>query len=137
MLAQDALDQFQARYERRTVQHGARWIWVKIGFVTLPIPNPGHLRAHDLHHAMLEAAPTLEGEAHVGVFELRSGCPTLLIGFLCAGAVLLGLFQRPRAVMRWWRAYRGCRNFYRHPELDRILTLELEQVRSMALRTGS
>lgn len=131
MLARQALAAFQATYARRTVSHDARWISVKLGWLTLPVPNPGHLPEHDLHHALLGAPPTLEGEAHVGVFELRSGCATWLIWFLCAGSVLIGLFRRPRAVLGWWRAYRGCTSLYDHPEFDRIVEMDVDAVRAL------
>lgn len=129
MLAREALAAFRAAYGRRTASIDARWIWVKLGFLRIPVPNPGHLLAHDLHHTILGAPPTLAGEAQVGVFELRSGCANALVWFLCAGSVLIGLFQRPRSVLRWWRAYRGCRTLYRHPEIERMLDLDVEVLR--------
>ena len=129
MLAREALAAFQARYTRRNARPSARWIWVRIGPLKVPVPNPGKLVPHDLHHVLLEAPPTLEGEAHVGVFELRSGCATWLIWFLCAGSVLIGLVQRPRAVVRWWRMYRGCRSLYDHPELERLVGLDVDDLR--------
>lgn len=131
MLAREALAAFQATYARRTVSHDARWISVRLGWLTIPVPNPGHLPEHDLHHALLEAPPTLEGEAHVGVFELRSGCATWLIGFLCAGSVLIGLLRSPRSVLRWWRAYRGCTSLYDHPEFERLLDRDADDVRAI------
>lgn len=130
MLARDALAAFRARYARRTASQDGNFS-VEIGPLTVPVPNPDHLHEHDLHHVLLGAAPTLEGETHVSVFELRTGCATWLIWFLCVGAVLIGLVQRPRSVWRWWRAYRGCKSLYGHPEFDRLLDLDVDDVRAM------
>jgi hypothetical protein len=54
--------------------------------------------------------PTFWGEVEISMFELRSGSPSPLITFLCAGAVLLGTILAPRRVLMWWRTYAGARN---------------------------
>ena len=132
MLASDALAAFRQRHYGGTTATDAKILRVKIGVVTLWLPNPGHLVAHDLHHVLLEAAPDLRGEAQVGVFELRTGTPTVYIWLLCAAAVLLGLFLCPREVRRWWRGYRGKHTLYRHPHLDALLESDLERARDLA-----
>lgn len=87
-------------------------LWVPIGVVRVPVPNPKRLPAHDLHHLLLGADTDLWGEIQVSTFELRTGPPTAFILALCVAAVAAGLLLAPRLTLRAWRRAAGCRNAY-------------------------
>jgi hypothetical protein len=123
----DALASFQSG--AGTVKADARFIWVHLGPLRIPVPNPGHLTAHDLHHVALGAPPNVTGEIQVGVFELRSGCANWLIFILDLAALLVGLVSRPRDVLRWWRSYASCRSLYGREDLPTVMQWDLEALR--------
>jgi hypothetical protein len=128
VLVRDALAQFHAG--RETVSADARFIWVSLGWLRLPVPNPGHLTAHDLHHVALGAAPDVAGEVQVGVFELRTGCANWLIFLLDVAALLVGLLSRPRQVLHWWRRYAGCGSLYGRSDLTSLLRWDVDALRA-------
>lgn len=130
MLVRDALAAFVAGFN--TVTPDAPIIWVHLGWLRVPVPNPGHLEAHDLHHIVLGAGPDVAGEVQVGVFELRTGCATWSIFFLDLLALIVGLLWRPRDVLRWWKQYAGWRTLYRRPDLKAMLDWELAELRAFA-----
>jgi hypothetical protein len=78
----------------------------------LPVPHPGRIDEHDLHHVILGVDSDLAGEAAVSAFEMRTGPPTLGIALLCVGAIALGLIVAPRRTGAAWRRAAGCRNCY-------------------------
>jgi hypothetical protein len=131
MLVSDALLRFQSG--AGTVTADARFIWVHLGPLRIPVPNPGHLTAHDLHHVALGAAPDVTGEIQVGIFELRSGCANWLILVLDVAALLVGLVTRPCDVFRWWRSYACCRSLYGREDLTSVLQWDLEALRAELL----
>ncbi len=104
---------------------------VRLGPIELPFPNPGYLPFHDLHHVAIDAPPSFWGEVEVSVLELRSGTPTLLIGFLCVSAIALGALLAPRRVWRMWRRYAGCDNVYRGYDYTELLALDLGALRRL------
>lgn len=95
-----------------TGRRGARVLWLKLGPIPIPVPNPGQLHWHDLHHVALGCDSTLAGEAEVSAFELRTRPRNKLVWWLCVGSVCVGLLVAPRSVLRGWRHARGCRNLY-------------------------
>ncbi len=68
---------------------------------------------HDLHHVATGYGTDYVGEAEIGAWELRGGCPTLILWALNGAAVLIGLFLAPRRVVRAWRRAKGQRTLYR------------------------
>src|SRR5690349_8355026 len=76
---------------------------VSVGPLVLTFPNPGRLRYHDLHHVVSGYRTGLVGEAEVSIYELRGGCPTKLILFLCLGSIGIGTLLSPRRVVKAWR----------------------------------
>jgi hypothetical protein len=135
VLVRDALARFHTG--RETVSADARFIWVTLGWLRLPVPNPGHLTAHDLHHVALGADPDVVGEIQVGVFELRTGCANWLIFLLDAAALFVGVLSRPRDVLRWWRRYATCRSLYGRADLQSLLLWDLEVLRAHLGAEGS
>jgi len=66
MLTSDALRIFKDQYESDTAAEKDAVFRVKLGPLTLGFPNPGGLKAHDLHHVVLGATPTFWGEVWLG-----------------------------------------------------------------------
>ena len=99
----------------RIPTRGQRLFWVSFGPFRVPVPHPGQLHWHDLHHVALGYAPDLIGEMEVSAFELRTGPANMVVLFLCVAAVLLGAFIAPRRTLRAFRAAAGCRSLYRCP----------------------
>lgn len=90
-----------------------RVFWVTVGPLRIPVPHPGALHWHDLHHVALGVGPDLVGEIEVSAFELRTGAANAILLFLCIAAVLLGVFVAPRRTLAAFRRARGSRNLYR------------------------
>lgn len=88
---------------------------VSVGKFVLNFPNPGKLPYHDLHHVVSGFGTGLVGEAEVSIYELRGGCPTNLILFLCLGSIAIGLVLSPARVVRAWKTVKGTRTLYASP----------------------
>ncbi len=92
-----------------------RWFqlfWVRLGPVPIPLPHPGQLHWHDLHHMVLGYEADLTGEMEISAFELRTVPRTLMVWALCVAGVALGLVCAPRRVIAAWRRGAGARNLY-------------------------
>ncbi len=85
---------------------------VSVGPIVLDFPNPGKLPYHDLHHVVSGYGTGLIGEAEVSAYEMRGGCPTAMILFLCLGSIVIGTVLSPRRVLRAWRDARGTATLY-------------------------
>lgn len=89
-----------------------RLFWVKLGPISVPVPHPGQLHWHDLHHLVLGYRTDLVGEMEISAFELRTGPRTPMVWFLCVAGVLTGLLWAPRRIVAAWRRGAGQRNLY-------------------------
>ena len=82
----------------------------------ITLPNPPSRQAaiarHDLHHVLVGYGTDYAGEAEIGVWELRGGCPTAFLLFINGMALLAGIFVAPRRVWRAWRRARGSHTLY-------------------------
>jgi hypothetical protein len=87
-------------------------IWLPIGPIQVPFPNPGRLRQHDLHHLALGVRPTFKGEIVVSSLELWNRPPSWTITVLCLGAIGLGMLRWPIRTTRVLRRVRGMRVVY-------------------------
>ncbi len=94
---------------------GRRVFWLTVGPLRVPLPHPGQLHWHDLHHVALGYGSDLIGEMEVSAFELRTGPANAVVLFLCVSAVLLGALVAPRRTLEAFRSARGARNLYRCP----------------------
>lgn len=117
-----------------TAAYDARVFRVRVGPLTLPFPNPGLLPLHDLHHIVTGYETGLVGEAEISVFELRTGCRSPIVFFLCLGSIAIGLFLAPRRILRAWRRSRGTTGLY-HAKLDLEDLLEMD-VAALRARLG-
>jgi hypothetical protein len=105
----------QARGRGVGEEDRTRIFWVALGPLTLPVPHPGKLRWHDLHHVVLGYETDVIGEIEISAFELRTGVKSLMVLLLCLAGVALGLFVAPRRTLRAWREAKGRRNLYGLP----------------------
>jgi hypothetical protein len=112
MKVRDALAAWRQRQDQTATAHG-RWFWIALGPLRIPVPHPGQLHWHDLHHLALDYPSTLVGEIEVSAYELRTGPANLVIYALCVLAVSLGIVIAPRRTVRAFRRARGRRNLYR------------------------
>lgn len=112
----EALAQWREEHGRSASEEDqARVFWVALGSVMVPVPHPGQLRWHDLHHLVLGYEPDLIGEMEISAFELRTGVKTPMVLLLCLAGVALGLIVAPLRTVRAWRAARTRRNVYGIP----------------------
>lgn len=86
---------------------------IKLGFIKLRFANPGLLPFHDLHHVATGYEASFMGEAEISAFELRSGCGSPLIFFLCCGSILMAMFVSPVRLWRAWKKAGGARSLYK------------------------
>jgi hypothetical protein len=85
---------------------------VKVGPIAIPVPHPGQLAWHDLHHLVLGYRTDLTGEMEISAFELRTTPRTAVVFFLCVAGVVTGMLWAPRRTLAAWRRGRGARNLY-------------------------
>jgi hypothetical protein len=109
----EALDAFRARHRIDLAPERGGVLRVRVGPILLPFPNPGFLRLHDLHHVLLDVPPNFWGEVEVSAFELRTGCPSAFVWFLCVASLALSFLAAPRWTVAAWRRHAGRRrNLY-------------------------
>jgi hypothetical protein len=89
-----------------------RVFWVRVGPVSVPVPHPGQLHWHDLHHLVLGYGTDLVGEMEISAFELRTVPRTAMVLLLCLAGVATGLVWAPRRTLGAWRRARAWRNLY-------------------------
>jgi hypothetical protein len=94
-----------------------RLFWVKVGPIAIPVPHPGQLHWHDLHHLVLGYRTDLVGEMEISAFELRTKPRTFVVLLLCVAGVVTGMIWAPRRTIAAWRRGAGARNLY-GAELD-------------------
>jgi hypothetical protein len=96
----------------------ARWAWLRVGPLSLPLPNTSGrvrvIRLHDLHHIATGYDTSWRGEGEIGAWELGGGCGRHLAAWWLNGsAALIGLVIAPRRVWRAFRRGRQSRTLYR------------------------
>ena len=124
--------------ERHMTVHGldaAAWsgarFGIRIGPLPIPLPNPGWLKAHDLHHVATGFETDLRGECEISAWEIRAGTPTWMIFALAASAVVLGLLIAPLRTLRAFHRGRTGRSIYRSGvAIDAWLDLDLRMFRT-------
>jgi hypothetical protein len=111
----EALSLWRARQKPGQSESGYRAasLPVRIGPLSVKVPNPGQLHWHDLHHLVLGYGTDLVGEMEISAYELRTVPRTFIVLLLCLAGVAAGLFWAPRRTLAAWRRGRGCRNLYR------------------------
>jgi len=132
MTVREGRDRFLADHSLDLDSYTAPGYLLAIGRLRVPLPNPGLLSLHDLHHVATGFGSGLLGEAEVSAFELRAGCRSFMVHILCIGAVLLGMIIAPRRIMGVWKRSRGARTLY-HTAIpyDALLDMDLVELRQL------
>lgn len=112
MKVADALAAFRQERGQSEARNRERLFRVRLGPVSVPIPNPGQLHWHDIHHVVLGYDTDLVGEMEISAFELRTTPRTVIVFLLCLAGVAAGLLWAPRRTLAAWRRARGWRNLY-------------------------
>jgi len=130
-----ALAQFFDRFGFSADAYTAKWFAIYVGKFPIYVPNiPSRVwvaRYHDLHHVLTGYPANWRGEAEIGAWELATGCRTLWVAwFLNGGAVVVGLFLWPRAVLRAFRRGRRTRtNLYHDFDYEPLLEMSVGELR--------
>jgi hypothetical protein len=100
----------------------ARWFHVKIGPVSIPLPNPpARQRAvfiHDVNHVLTGYnAVFSDGEMSIAAFEVGAGCGRVWVAWLLNLALMaLGAIARPGLVLRAFVRGRRSESLYTSDE---------------------
>lgn len=135
MLIKDALVRLFERYGIPSDAYTAKYFVIRVGKLPVFVPNilarVKVARYHDIHHILTGYAANWRGEAEIGAWELATGCRTsFLAWFLNSGAVLVGLFTHPRAVIRAFRRGRKSRtNLYHRFAYEPLLDMTVQELR--------
>jgi hypothetical protein len=135
MLIQDALSQMFARFNIPADAYTARSFTIRVGKIPIPVPNiPARVkiaRYHDIHHIITGYPANWRGEAEIGAWEIATGCRTSFIAwFLNTGAVIVGMFMYPKAVIKAFRRGKNTRtNLYYDFEYESLLLMTVKEVR--------
>jgi hypothetical protein len=112
MKVAEALQSWRLRTGQGESAYRAPTLPVRLGALAVPVPNPGQLHWHDLHHLVLGYGTDLVGEMEISAFELRTMPRTVIVFLLCVAGVLAGLMAAPRRTVMAWKRARGWRNLY-------------------------
>lgn len=130
-----ALAQFFERFGFQADAYTAKWFAIYVGKFPIYLPNiPSRVwvaRFHDIHHVLTGYPANWRGEAEIGAWEIATGCRTSLVAwFLNGGAVFVGLFLWPRAVLRAFkRGWRTRTNLYHDFDYDSLLGMTVQELR--------
>jgi hypothetical protein len=116
----------------------ARWFHVRIGPLTLPLPNPpARQRAvfiHDANHVLTGYnARFSDGEMSIAAFEVGAGCGPVWVAWLLNLSLLaLGAVIRPRLVLRALARGRRTASLYTRPESrDQLRRMRVAELRRL------
>jgi hypothetical protein len=112
MKVADALAAWRVQHGQVGADRRGPVFWVRLGSVSIPVPHPGQLHWHDLHHLVLGYGTDLVGEMEISAFELRTVPRTVVVFLLCVAGVAAGLIWAPRQTIAAWRRAKGWRNLY-------------------------
>lgn len=135
MLVKDALIEMFARFGIPANAYTAKSFVIRVGKISVPLPNiPARVkiaRFHDIHHIVTAYPANWRGEAEIGAWEIATGCRYSFIAwFLNTGAVAVGLFSHPKAVIKAFKRGRNTRtNLYHNFEYEPLLQMAVKEVR--------
>lgn len=120
--------------------YSAAWFWIRVGPISLPMPNivarRGAVRYHDLHHLLTGYDTSWRGEAAIGAWELGSGCGRYWVGWVLDLAVLpVGLLIAPRATFAAFCRGRRSENLFGR-DYEALLPLTVAELRSRVRIAG-
>ena len=135
MLIKDALVQLFDRFGIPPDAYTAKHFSIRVGNIPINLPNiPARVkvaRYHDIHHILTGYPANWTGEAEIGAWEIVTGCRTFFIAwFLNGGAVIVGLFINPKAVLNAFRrGWKTDTNLYHNFEYAQLLEMTVKELR--------
>lgn len=135
MLIKDALTELFNRFNIPLDAYSAKSFVIRVGKIPIHVPNiPARVkiaRYHDIHHVLTGYPANWRGEAEIGAWEIATGCRTSFIAwFLNIGAVVVGLFMFPKAVLKAFRRGKNSTtNLYHDFEYPPLLNMTVKEVR--------
>lgn len=132
-----AIDQFFERFGFSSDAYTAKWFAIRVGHFSVYLPNiPNRVkvaRMHDIHHVLTGYPANWRGEAEIGAWEIATGCRTSLVAwFLNGGAVAVGLFLWPGAVVRAFRrGWHSRTNLYHDFDYETLMGKTLKDAKEM------
>jgi hypothetical protein len=135
ILIKDALSQMFDRFNIPANAYTAKSFIIRVGKIPIHVPNiPARIkiaRYHDIHHIITGYPADWRGEAEIGAWEIATGCRKSFIAwFLNSGAVIVGLFMHPKAVLKAFQRGRNTRtNLYHDFEYEPLLSMTVKEVR--------
>ena len=134
MLIKDALVQLFDRFSFPSDAYTAKYFSIRLGNSSINLPNITArvkvARYHDIHHILTGYPANWVGEAEIGAWELATGCRTSFIAwFLNGGAVFVGLFMKPKAVLKaFCRSWKTKTNLYHNFEYSQLLEMTVKEL---------
>lgn len=135
IIIKDALIQLFDRYRIPADAYTAKRFVIRVGNIPIYLPNSAArikiARYHDIHHILTGYPVNWRGEAEIGAWEIATGCRTSFIAwFLNGGAVVVGLFTHPKAVVKAFeRGWNTRTNLYHNFEYAPLLEMTVKEVR--------
>lgn len=142
-LIKDALPQLFKRFNIPLNAYTTKTFIIKVGIIPIHLPNiPARVRIarfHDIHHILTGYPANWKGEAEIGAWELATGCRKSFIAwFLNSGAVMVGLFMYPKAVVKAFiRGRKTKTNLYYDFNYDSLLTMSVKELRELIGLAGT
>ena len=135
ILVKEALSQMFERFNIPANAYTAKSFIIRVGKIPIHVPNSAArvkiARYHDIHHILTGYPANWRGEAEIGAWEIATGCRTSFVAwFLNTGAVIVGLFTHPKAVIKAFQRGRKTRtNLYQDFEYAQLLNMTIKEVR--------
>jgi len=137
MLIKDALIEMFNRFGIPANAYTAKSFVIRVGKIPIHLPNIQAririARFHDIQHIITGYPVNWRGEAEIGAWELATGCRTSFIAwFLNSGAVIVGLFMHPKAVVKAFkRGLKTRTNLYHNFEYEPLLNMTVRELREI------
>lgn len=135
MQVKDALELLFKRFHFPADAYTARYFTIPVFGFPIKVPNTASrvkvAKFHDIHHVLTGYSANWKGEAEIGAWELATGCRNYFIAwFLNGGAVLVGLFLYPKAVLKaFQRGLKTKTNLYYNFEYEALLNITVKELR--------
>lgn len=136
ILIKDAINQLFIRFKIPQDAYTAKYFSINVGRLPIYLPNiPSRIKVaklHDIHHILTGYPANWRGEAEIGAWEIASGCQNYFVAwFLNFGAVFVGLFMHPKAVLKAFKRGRNTQtNLYHNFEYEPLLTMTVKELRT-------
>ena len=114
--------------------YNKKWIYLKFGWLTIPVYNSQARRRavplHDLHHIATGFSTDPQGEAQVAIWELASGTHDKWFAFFInVPALIYGFVMWPKVAQQAWQLGRRSKNLYAQEYDEKLLEISVAELR--------